>query len=486
MGPDSGCRLVTSIASGRETMYKVVDLQTQEFYIVNKSHILCFSDSTKTTGGGVVIKEGVVGDLFESLGDSGLGLNGVRTCVEFSLMPDEQLYSKTEYLDNPELLKAARFYSKGIRQDIIELFINFTGRDYSFIWTSKQVSEYLIFIARSLGHHCLIKVIDNTTIGIETPESFKPKQVFEISISNARHRYSEYPIQIVELKVDDYYGFEITGDRRFVLGDLSVTHNTRICRCLSSVLGLPFNQFSFGSIKDAAHLVGHSSTYVSARYGAVSANLIKSECMNPIFYLDEIDKIPMNGNGESSNVSNVLLHLLDKEQNSEFVDEYFSEDAKLDLSRVFFIASFNNPETIDPILRNRINIIKIPKLSLDDKVQIVKHVSLPDILKKINIKSSDFTLDDTLIKYIIQNKTQEEDGMRLIENSIDKIFTKINTTLILKNCESFNKSLFVYQKLCDLLPIYSPIHPIKITQEMIDIILTPNSERNAQWMSMYS
>jgi ATP-dependent Lon protease len=202
--------------------------------------------------------------------------------------------------------------------------------------------------------------------------------------------------------------------------------------------------------------------------------------MNPIFYLDEIDKISGSSEKNNAAVSNVLLHLLDNSQNHEFKDNYFSDDITFDLSKVFWIASFNDPQLLDPILKNRINIIQIPELLVSDKVQVVKGISYPETLKRINKQPADFVFPDSVIEYIIR-QTKEEPGMRLIENNIDKIFTKINTTLILK-CVQFDKNLYVYEKLSRLIQGQGPV---TITTEIVDAVLG-NPREHQPWMNMYS
>lgn len=257
------------------------------------------------------------------------------------------------------------------------------------------------------------------------------------------------------------------------------TGKTRILRSLSSALDLPLFQISFGGLRDPHFLLGHDYTYVGSRPGKIADILIQAKCMNPIIYLDEIDKI----NTDSSNYNEIygsLLHILDEEQNSNFTDHYLNS-VNLDLSNILFVVSFNNIENIDPILLNRMKVIKIPSLTLIDKIEITKNYIIPEICKKINMNIENILFDDEIIKYIIRYKTNDEDGMRNIKKNIENILFRLNTILLLieykQDINSDAYKNFSYKK------IYNYINDnaitkncINIDKKIVDLILEDNNK----------
>lgn len=189
---------------------------------------------------------------------------------------------------------------------------------------------------------------------------------------------------------------------------------------LSKVLNRPFYSINFGGLTDPSILLGHSSTYIGSKYGRIVDIIIKSNCMNPIIYLDEIDKISsLNSNG-ATEVFGILTHLLDEEQNHEFQDNYL-DGIKLNLSKVLFVVSFNNPENIDKIVKDRLKIIHVDNPSNGDKIQIAKKYLIPELLQEFNL-NVEFT--DEIIKNIIYHTN--EPGVRQLKKHIETILEKVN------------------------------------------------------------
>ena len=249
---------------------------------------------------------------------------------------------------------------------------------------------------------------------------------------------------------------------------------TQICRALSKILCLPFHQLSFGGLTDPATLTGHDLTYTGSKCGKIAQILKKSECMNPIIYMDEIDKI--GASERSRETHGVLTHLLDETQNNEFEDNFF-QDIPLDLSKVLFICSFNNVLDIDTIVLDRIKVVKLKELSLKDKVVIVKDYILP----KINFHSVVFP--ESLIEYIITEKTKTEPGLRGIKKNITSILNKINTMVVLETCKNSSciKNNFSYSKMNIR---YDEKFRILISKELVDAVLKENSGKEP-WRTMY-
>ena len=153
--------------------------------------------------------------------------------------------------------------------------------------------------------------------------------------------------------------------------------------------------------------------------------------MNPIILFDEVDKISKTENGKE--ITGVLTHLLDPTQNSSFQDKYFS-GIDLDLSKALFILSYNDVESIDKILLDRVNRIKFESLSIEDKIVIANNHLLPEIYKKIGLEDM-IHFDDNVLKFIIEEYTLEA-GVRKLKEKFFEIIGEINLEILKNNdCE---------------------------------------------------
>lgn len=213
---------------------------------------------------------------------------------------------------------------------------------------------------------------------------------------------------------------------------------TMLAKSIAESMDLPYDQISFGSIKDASVLTGHSSTYIGARPGIFVNILKKSKVMNPIVLLDEIDKISHSPEGMS--INSVLLHVLDNSQNKRFQDMYMPE-VHLDLSNIFFILALNNLDNVDPILKDRIHVININGYELEEKIKIGKKFILPKVLDNLMFNKDDIVISDKCMIQIISKKCQHEFGVRELEKSISTICEKIN---VLKHVKNTSKIKFSY------------------------------------------
>jgi ATP-dependent Lon protease len=197
---------------------------------------------------------------------------------------------------------------------------------------------------------------------------------------------------------------------------------TKIVRTLSSILNLPFEQISMGGINDGSFLDGHSYTYEGARPGKIVESFKKLGCKNGILFFDEVDKIGISA--RSQEVSNQLLHITDFTQNTNFCDKYLPE-LPIDLSKIWFIFSLNDENLMDPILKNRMNLIKVPGYSINDKIQIINKFLIPQITKSLNMDRTKIILTDEIKKYIINNFSQEE-GIRDLKRAIEALYRKLD------------------------------------------------------------
>jgi ATP-dependent Lon protease len=190
----------------------------------------------------------------------------------------------------------------------------------------------------------------------------------------------------------------------------------------------PFAMIQMGGDSNGSTLHGHNYTYVGSTWGSIVQILIDKKCMNPIIFIDEIDKISKTEHGKE--IVGILTHLLDPAQNDCFQDKYFS-GIDIDLSKALFILSYNDADIIDKILLDRVHRIKFDSLSSEDKIIISNKHILPEIYKKVGLEEMIFFSDET-IKFIIEEYTSES-GVRKLKEVLFEIISEINLNVLQNN-----------------------------------------------------
>jgi len=216
------------------------------------------------------------------------------------------------------------------------------------------------------------------------------------------------------------------------------TGKTALARCLADAIGLPFEQISFGGVKDSSFLKGHGFTYVGSQSGAIVKALTRMKAKNGILFLDELDKIQDTRNGQE--VASTLLHILDYTQNHEFKDEYL-DGIPIDLSNLMIIIALNDTKSVDKVLLDRLELIEFKDYTKPDKIKIGYDYMIPNIMKDLNIDSKDVVITRKNIGYIISKSRIPEKGVRQLERNLRTIFSRFNTLKQLYSSSSSEKSI---------------------------------------------
>lgn len=237
---------------------------------------------------------------------------------------------------------------------------------------------------------------------------------------------------------------------------------TAFAKTIAEALDLPFEQISMGSVKDACTLTGHSMTYIGSQVGLIVSALRKLGIKNGVIFLDELDKVPDTAEGHS--ILSVLLHVLDRKQNDSFTDMYAPE-IKVDLSNILFLVAMNDDNKIDPILRDRLHIIKINGYNVEDKITIARDYILPKIMTNLTIKSDDLIFSDDVIRYIIEYKNYEK-GVRQLELDLTTICERVNVISHVAKINKHKRMRLSYDALIDKYK-----KPFILTRSHIDTLL---------------
>jgi len=250
---------------------------------------------------------------------------------------------------------------------------------------------------------------------------------------------------------DDHYGLEKVKERILeylavikLKGDLKSpiiclvgppgVGKTSLGKSVARALKRKYIRMSLGGVRDESELRGHRKTYIGALPGRIIQNLKKANSSNPVFVLDEIDKV--SGNNISGDPQAALLEILDPEQNTAFHDNYLEVD--YDLSKIMFIATANGIGNIHPALRDRMEIIDLSGYLKEEKIEIAKRHLLPKQLKEHGVKKSQLTFSKDIIERIVVDYTRES-GVRLLEKNIAKVIRNRVKAIVME--EEYNKKI---------------------------------------------
>jgi ATP-dependent Lon protease len=203
---------------------------------------------------------------------------------------------------------------------------------------------------------------------------------------------------------------------------------TSLGQSIASATGRKFVRMSLGGVRDEAEIRGHRRTYIGSMPGKILQNMTKVGVKNPLFLLDEVDKMGQDFRGDPSSA---LLEVLDPEQNSTFVDHY--AEVEYDLSEVMFVATANTMNIPAPLL-DRMEVIRLSGYTEDEKINIAHRYLLPKQMKSNGLKKTELTVAESALRDIVRYYTREA-GVRSLERDISKICRKVVKTLLLKKSQ---------------------------------------------------
>ena len=231
--------------------------------------------------------------------------------------------------------------------------------------------------------------------------------------------------RIVEFLAVGSYKGEISGSILLLVGPPGVG-KTSIGKSIAEALGRKFYRFSLGGMRDEAEIKGHRRTYIGAMPGKMVQALKDVEVSNPVIMLDEIDKIGASYQGDPASA---LLEVLDPEQNKEFLDHYL--DLRLDLSKVLFVCTANQLDSIPGPLLDRMDTIRLSGYITEEKVAIARNHLWPKCLERAGVKKSKLKISNPALRHIIEGYARES-GVRNLEKNLNKIVRKSVVKLLKK------------------------------------------------------
>ena len=254
---------------------------------------------------------------------------------------------------------------------------------------------------------------------LDLPWNEYTKDVFDLKRAQKILNKDHYGLEKVKERILEYLAvLKLKGDMRSPIlcfyGPPGVG-KTSLGKSIATALGREYVRMSLGGVRDEAEIRGHRKTYIGAMPGRIIQNLKKAKSANPVFVLDEIDKVGSDYHGDPSSA---LLEVLDPEQNNSFYDNYVEQD--FDLSRAMFIATANNLNSIQPALLDRMELIEVTGYTQEEKVEIAKQHLVPRQIKEHGLNNDHVKFSKKALDKLIEDYTRES-GVRTLEKRIAKV-----------------------------------------------------------------
>jgi len=266
---------------------------------------------------------------------------------------------------------------------------------------------------------------------------------------------------------------ESVGNVIALQGPMGVGKTSFARNAIAKVLKRPFEFFSLGGSSDISNFVGHSYTYEGSMWGRIADSLMHANTMNPVMYFDELDKV--SGTPQGEEIVNMMIHLTDRSQNTQFHDRYFS-GVELDVSQCLFVFSFNDIEKVHPILRDRMTIIHCDGYKDDDKQIILKNHIWPQVLERLRFTESEIVLKDEAAKFLISEFSSSEKGVRNLIRSTESMMTRLNMLRVASSETMKDYGFFMEVS-----------NPCVIDESVVKKLLFDYNKKECEgWKSMYT
>jgi ATP-dependent Lon protease len=302
------------------------------------------------------------------------------------------------------------------------------------------------------------------------------KDVFT-QLNDSIYGHNDTKVQILEYITQYITNPKSRGKCLAIQGPPGNGKTTLVRNGISKALNRPFTQISLGGMGDVNLLNGHDFTYIGSQCGRIIQCIKESGVMNPVIFFDELDKVSNSSKG--ADIYNFLCHLTDFSQNMGYHDNYFS-GIDFDLSKCIFIFSFNDISQINPILLDRLHVIHTKGFSIDDKINIAKNFLIPQIISDIGMKPSDVIFeDDDVIREIITNYSNNEEGVRTLRRTIETIISRLNILqFTMSNQQDIERIVLPYN-------LEKIEFPMKVNSKVAQILLKNVNINNRSYLNMY-
>lgn len=411
---------------------------------------------------GIYIKEDIINYLsqFKNQFNTVLNLINNNECSEIDHIKHKEITSSDidylfDILDNNVTMSYITNYLKNTKTTVSEYkkvikFINNYEENTNIVISGKNKemlkNEILLYLNESNTETTIKNIANELNITPRIDESIsQPFSQLKLDWNKYHEEKKQYITNVRNILDDAVYGHEepkkqieriiaqwINGNSTgycFGFEGPPGTGKTSlakkgITKCLSDKNGnpRPFSFIPIGGSTNGSTLEGHCYTYVGSTWGRIVDVLMEAKCMNPIIFIDELDKISNTEHGKE--LIGILTHLTDSTQNDEFIDKYFA-GVKIDLSKALIIFSYNDPELIDRILLDRIHRIRFKSLTKQEKFHVTHNHLLPEIYSSVGINPTDIVFDNDIIEFIIENYTFEA-GARKLREKLFEIIRELN------------------------------------------------------------